>query len=311
MLSFQYTATMEGMPIHPSRPIARRLSDVSDEVRSLLASGQAETRNWTEWMAADMPALARTVARTTKSKALKSALFAAADEATGQGILQRLAIFGRAVNSSAKRFDGAIFAEIRTHRSDLVRQWGAYAVNDDRRSLTLRDRLTLTLLFAADHHMSVRECAWMAFRPHLAASLRTALKLLEPISRSDDPNLRRFAVEVSRPRSVWGTHIAELKSDPAKGLAVLSNVYQDDSRYVRLAAGNWINDASKTRPDWVREVCRRWSKNDNKHTRAIVARGMRTLVRLEQKAGMVAGGRMNEHVSAMVADDGGLGGAAC
>jgi 3-methyladenine DNA glycosylase AlkC len=300
---------MEGMPTRSSRPIARRLSDVSDEVRDLLASGQAETRNWTEWMAADMPALARMVARTTRSKALSVALLTAADEAAGKSILQRLAIFGRAVNSSVKGFDGRVFSEICTHRSDLVRQWGAYAVNDSRRSLKLQERLALTLPFAADRHMSVRECAWMAFRPHLAANLRSALKLLGPVSRSADPNLRRFAVEVSRPRSVWGTHIAELKVDPAIGLAVLDNVYQDESRYVRLAAGNWLNDASKTRPDWVQEVCRRWSKNNNRYTRAIVVRGLRTLVRLDQVDAIADRGR--KHMSVANADSTEVGGAKC
>lgn len=229
-------------------------------------------------MATDMANLARNVGEEAPCRALKLALLRAAEEAEGCGILARLAVFGRAVSASVAELDETAFSWVASHASDVVRQWGVYAVNDATRTLALYERLNLTLRFAADHHMSVRECAWMAFRPHLAASLPQALALLEPASRAADPNVRRFAIEVTRPRSVWGVHIAPLKQHPAMAMALLENVYQDSSRYVRLSAGNWLNDASKTRPDWVRKVCSRWSKNANKHTEAIIRRGLRTLV---------------------------------
>jgi 3-methyladenine DNA glycosylase AlkC len=125
--------------------------------------------------------------------------------------------------------------------------------------------------------MSVRECAWMAFRPHLSEHLAMGLKLLERITRSENPNERRFAIEVSRPRSVWGRHISALKQEPELALSLLSNVREDSSRYVRLAAGNWLNDASKSRPDWVLKLCSAWLQGDNEYTKAIVRRGLRTL----------------------------------
>ncbi len=257
----------------------RRLTEVSADIRKLLASGTVETASWTEWMATDMPALAHSTATAISNPAVKSALIAAAGKAKGRGILARLAIFGAEVSAVVADLADSSFLEISAHPSDVVRQWAVYAVNHRDRSLTLAQRLARTLPFASDHHMSVRECAWMAFRPHLITDLSEGLRLLEPISRSEEPNLRRFSIEVTRPRSVWGAHIAALKDDPGKAIALLDNVYQDSSRYVRLSAGNWLNDASKTRPDWVREVCSRWSKNADKHTDAIIRRGLRTLER--------------------------------
>jgi 3-methyladenine DNA glycosylase AlkC len=130
--------------------------------------------------------------------------------------------------------------------------------------------------------MSVREAAWMAFRPYLQFELGGAIKLLEKTAGKADPRLRRFAVEVTRPRSVWGAHIEALKREPEIATVILERVKSDPSRYVQLAAGNWLNDASKTRPEWVLEICDRWGRVPNKHTLRIVKRGLRTLSRDER-----------------------------
>jgi 3-methyladenine DNA glycosylase AlkC len=270
---------MSTLPTPRGRRVLCRLSEIPSSVRELLCSGTTETASWTEWMATDMSSLARTIASQTSHCELKSALLEAADSAYQNGILARLAILGSAVNSAVSSFEDAAFWEIRGHRCDVVRQWGVYAVNAPSRKLALADRLKLTLPFAADHHMSVRECAWMAFRPHLVTELDRGLTELTRLSQSEDANIRRFSVEVCRPRSVWGTHIASLKANPERAAALLENVKGDSSRYVRLSVGNWLNDASKSRPDWVRGICKIWSKNGHRHTQSIIRRGMRTLER--------------------------------
>jgi hypothetical protein len=229
--NFRYNATSL---IRPWNLQMRKLSEISKAARKRLASGTVETADWTEWMATDMPTLARTVAAKTPNRSLRKALLTAATNAEGLGILDRLAIFGGAVACTFKDFEDLPFLEIATHQSDVVRQWGAYAVNEPTREMSLTSRLELTRRFAADPHMSVRECAWMAFRPHFAARLGPGLRLLERVSRSENPNERRFSVEVSRPRSVWGRHIPALKQKPEMASALLSNVCKDDSRYVRL-----------------------------------------------------------------------------
>lgn len=116
----------------------------------------------------------------------------------------------------------------------------------------------------------------MAFRPCLQPKLEGAIKLLEKTAGKADPRLRRFAVEVTRPRSVWGAHIEALKREPETATMILERVKADPSRYVQLAAGNWLNDASKTRPEWVMEICERWGRASNEHTQRIVKRGLRT-----------------------------------
>ena len=125
-------------------------------------------------------------------------------------------------------------------------------------------------------HERSEAAAGMAHRPHLQRELLPSLRRLEGICTSHDANVRRFSVEVCRPRSVWGAHISELKRDPGLALPIIENVRADQSRYVQLAAGNWLNDASKTRPDWVTLALKmgpRWTAV----LPTIVKRGFRTL----------------------------------
>lgn len=52
----------------------------------------------------------------------------------------------------------------------------------------------------------------------------------------------------------------------------------DGSRYVQNSVAHWLNDAVKTQPAWVREVCGRWSRGKvPAATLSIVRRAQRSL----------------------------------
>lgn len=253
---------------------ARRMADVPLAVLSELAAGHIETANLMEWLAADLSGLARAVAEVSEDP-LRSNLKAAADNMMGRGILDRLKAGGRGI--ALARRAGQHVGHLDHHGSDLVRQWACYAANDEIITCSLGERLESTRRFADDPNMSVREAAWMAFRPHLALQLEKGIALLEAWSVDPSPNIRRFAVEVTRPRSVWGGHLATLKRNPELAIRILHNVKNDPSRYVQLAAGNWINDASKSQPGWAAALCASWATSDEAATAHIVRRGGRTL----------------------------------
>lgn len=257
-----------------SRKGATSLKAVPSEVLEQLAAGRIETVNLMEWLAADMSALANSVAREVPG--LAGPLADAARRMTGLGITGRLRAAG-AVIGAATGAHGRDFEALASHRCDLVRQWACYAANDPAAPMDLGARLTATLRFADDRNMSVRETAWMAFRPHLPSEPARMVALLMPLTANVSENIRRFVIEVTRPRSVWGAHLPHLKRDPGSASALLDAVICDQSRYVRLAAGNWLNDASKTRPDWVAGYCAKWDKSDNVHTRFILRRGRRSM----------------------------------
>jgi 3-methyladenine DNA glycosylase AlkC len=256
---------------------ARRLTDVPVEVLESLAAGRAESVNLMEWLAVDMSALGNVVADESPNATLRAALKRAAARAGGRSITERLKLFGAELAGCVTRIDSPSIAFLAGHASDIVRQWACYAVNDPTLRMTIGERLQRTLAFADDSNMTVREAAWMAFRPHVKDDLTVALRLLTDVAESSKVGHRRFAVEVTRPRSVWGAHLTHLKRYPQHAEPLLEHVKDDPARYVQLAAGNWLNDAAKSQPDWVVSLCERWMIAPSDARSKIVKRGLRTL----------------------------------
>ncbi|MCK6460912.1 MAG: DNA alkylation repair protein [Planctomycetes bacterium] len=257
---------------------ARRMAEIPPGVLRALNEGREETRTLVEWLAIDQGTLLGHVLRDIGLAREAARLLRAFAPHRPEGISRRTKAVGRILHeglpAAGRR---TAFARLSKHPSDTARAWAAYMLLADER-LPLAKRLDLARRFAADRHMAVRECAWDSFRPHLAKDLARGLRLLREWAADDDENVRRCAVEATRPRGVWTEHLEPLKEDPEPGLPLLEPLRSDPSDYVRKAVGNWLNDASKSRPDWTRAVCRRWSKESRTpETRAIVRRALRTL----------------------------------
>ena len=266
-----------------SKPIRRkgavRRSDIPPDVLKGLNEGTLETVTLAEWLAIDMSRLLRSVLPAVGLADEERVLGDAADRLAGEGVTRRLKGIGTAlhrVTGDHPRRD-TIIERLANHSSDMVRAWAAFIHTADA-SLTLDARLEAARRYAADGAVSVRECAWDSFRPYLVNDLSRGLKLLEPWVVDQDANIRRCAVEGTRPRGVWTAHIEALKRDPQPGLSILEPVRSDRSRYVQRAVANWLNDASKSRPEWTLSVCKRWSEESpTKETAWIVHHALRTL----------------------------------
>jgi 3-methyladenine DNA glycosylase AlkC len=170
----------------------------------------------------------------------------------------------------------AVAHRLATHASDVARCWAAQWVTLS--GLPLPAQLEAVRRFAADPHFGVREIAWMAVRDAVIESLDEALALLQPWVSDADPNIRRFASELTRPRGVWCAQIDALKTEPWRALPLIEPLRADPSRYVQNSVANWLNDASKSQGEWVDKLCARWvAESDTAETRYIAKRAMRTL----------------------------------
>lgn len=145
-----------------------------------------------------------------------------------------------------------------TWASDVARGWAAMAVGllPD---IPLDTRLVLAMRFALDSHFAVREWAWLGVRRAILLSPHEAISNLTGAAQHPSPLARRFASEATRPIGVWSPHVPALREDPSPALPLLQRIYGDPAAYVRVSVGNWLNDASRDNPEWVTELCSRWS----------------------------------------------------
>jgi 3-methyladenine DNA glycosylase AlkC len=193
------------------------------------------------------------------------------------GIAARMAAMGALLNqwlgSPAK-------TELQRHPSDTVRGWACFMIGDQ--DGPLLQKLAAIRPLADDPHFGVREWAWLAVRPSIADDVESALALLADWTGDSSERIRRFASEATRPRGVWCKHIPALKTHPESGRNLLDPLRSDPSIYVQDSVANWLNDAAKTRPDWVRLLVADWLHGvPSSETRRIARRALRSIDRIK------------------------------
>ncbi|MDA1875308.1 MULTISPECIES: DNA alkylation repair protein [Bacillus] len=265
-----------------NRKGARKVNEIPKEVLQLLQQGKLESINLTEWLAINHIELLKNV---LPSIGLKNSLESIVAELEKQNVetgMKVIRITGTLLDEIIlKENEGNkedLLLKLSNHISDSVRCWAAFM--NKKSNNTLKDTLTYIRPFAADHHFGVREIAWMSIREDLSQNIEKSVELLVEWAKSEDENIRRFSVESIRPRGVWSKHIEILKQEPEKALPILNLLKSDPSKYVQDSVGNWLNDTSKTKPDWVMNLCEEWEKDtDIKSTSRIIKKAKRTILK--------------------------------
>lgn len=257
---------------------ARSIKDIPDDILIKLNKGEIETANLTEWLAVDQRLLLENLLKQNnrteylqpvleRVNRLKKQTVNSINEAIGLEIL----------DLALKNEDEEFLSKLSTHQADLVRCWAAYTIGRNT-AFNIKDKLKKIQVFASDSHFGVREICWMTVRPDISRNLKESLSVLSEWTMHENENIRRFASESTRPRGVWCEHIDELKQNPGLGLEILEPLKSDSSRYVQDSVGNWLNDASKTQPEFVVEICDEWIRESNtKETQYIVKKALRTI----------------------------------
>ncbi|MCQ4140623.1 DNA alkylation repair protein [Chryseobacterium sp. EO14] len=257
---------------------SRSTKDIPKEILEQLNNGEIETANLVEWLAVDQRLLLENLLkRTDRTKYLKPILLNienlkkqtvnTINEAIGTGIFEQV----------IKNNDTEFLTIISNHKSDLIRCWATYTIGRNPK-LNVKEMLENIQPFSADKHFGVREICWLAVRPTISKNLAESLEILSKWTSNEDENIRRFASEATRPRGVWCEHIEELKQHPELGLTILELLKSDKAKYVQDSVGNWLNDASKTQPDFVKNLCEKWKKESlTKETTYIIKKAMRTI----------------------------------
>jgi len=247
----------------------RTIAGIDPARRALLDAGTVESTTLTEGLAIDFATLMHSALPD-----LGEAACATLRQAAGMGIVKRMALAARLI---LDRHGPDHVTALYDHPSDTVRGWACFAIGAVP-GLSLDARLARIRPLADDPHFGVREWAWIAVRPAIADELEVAISALAGWTADPSERIRRFASEATRPRGVWCAHLRPLRERPELGLPILEPLRADPARYVQDSVGNWLNDAGKDRPDWVRTLCARWSANGpTPETARIVRRGLRSL----------------------------------
>lgn len=265
-----------------NRKGARKGTDIPHDVLFLLNQGKIESVNLTEWLAVNHMTLLRQVLPSVGLDHHLDGLTSKITQQKAESGMKAIRLIGQLLDEWLQKENGEKQAEVLQafthHVSDSVRCWVAY-MNKHRLS-TLEEKLAYIQPFAADHHFGVREIAWMSVRESLTDQLDQSIEHLTAWAKSKDENIRRFSVEAIRPRGVWTKHIESLKQEPMRAQPILDLLKSDPSTYVQDSVGNWLNDASKTQPNWVINLCEQWLKDsDTKATSRIVKKAKRTIVK--------------------------------
>ncbi|VXB09626.1 DNA alkylation repair protein [Bacillus altitudinis] len=265
-----------------NRKGARKGTGIPHDVLFLLNQGKIESVNLTEWLAVNHKTLLHHVLPSVGLDHHLDGLTSKITQQKAESGMKAIRLIGQLLDEWLQKENGEKQAEVLQafthHVSDSVRCWAAY-MNKQRLS-TLEEKLAYIQPFAADHHFGVREIAWMSVRESLTDQLDQSIEHLTAWAKSKDENIRRFSVEAIRPRGVWTKHIESLKQEPMRAQPILDLLKSDPSTYVQDSVGNWLNDASKTQPNWVINLCEQWLKDsDTKATRRIVKKAKRTIVK--------------------------------
>lgn len=120
--------------------------------------------------------------------------------------------------------------------------------------------------------------AEFAVRPFLQQDLDCGMFYVNKWAYDKNHHVRRLATEGSRPRLPWSFQLKTLVSDPRPTFEMLSALSKDAEVYVQKSVGNHLNDIAKDNADLMFDLINTWDHN-NKHTKWIITRGLRTLVK--------------------------------
>lgn len=257
---------------------ARSIKDIPEETLNQLNSGEIETANLVEWLGTDSKVLLQNLLIKNNREMYFEDIAKNIDDLKKNTAITRNNCIGEGLFNKITKYNDTEFLKIiSTHKSDIIRSWGALITGRDS-EISIAEKLENIKPFASDGHFNVREEAWIAVRLDIISNLEESLNILFKWTISDDENIRRFASEVTRPRGVWCKHIEELKLDPSRGMIILEPLKSDNSKYVRDSVGNWLNDASKNKPEFVIEICNRWKvESDTNETKYIIKKALRTI----------------------------------
>ncbi|MBL4613661.1 MAG: hypothetical protein JKY27_02140 [Magnetovibrio sp.] len=136
--------------------------------------------------------------------------------------------------------------------------------------------------------MTSRFTSEFAIRPFLHNHPGETLKTLATWTQDQNHHVRRLVSEGSRPRLPWGMQLKNFVKDPSPVVALLENLKDDPSEYVRRSVANNLNDISKDHADLVGNIAVRWMSAASPARQRLVRHGLRSLIKAGHRGALHA-----------------------
>ncbi|ODT46275.1 MAG: DNA alkylation repair protein [Nitrospira sp. SCN 59-13] len=131
----------------------------------------------------------------------------------------------------------------------------------------------------AQYLLTQRFTAEFSIRRYLERHQTATLARLAEWATDPSEDVRRLVSEGTRPRLPWAPRLRAFQADPRPVLALLEQLKDDPSLYVRRSVANNLNDIGKDHPDVLVETARRWLKNATDERRWIIRHALRSAVK--------------------------------
>ena len=131
---------------------------------------------------------------------------------------------------------------------------------------------------AALARYTIHASAEFAVRPFIINHEECMMAQMLAWASHEDENVRRLASEGCRPALPWAQALNSFKKDPSPVLPILEKLKNDSSLFVRRSVANNLNDISKTHPDLVAKIARKWY-GENENVNWVVKHACRTLLK--------------------------------
>lgn len=133
------------------------------------------------------------------------------------------------------------------------------------------------------YEVTKRFTAEFSIRPFLEKYEEKTLAKLQEWVFDDNLHVRRLVSEGSRPRLPLGSRLKAFQKDPSPVIALLKQLKNDSSLYVRRSVANNLNDIGKDNPDVVTNLLKEWKKDATENTLWMIQHAVRSLVKAGNK----------------------------
>ena len=120
--------------------------------------------------------------------------------------------------------------------------------------------------------------AEFAVRPFIISHEKRMMAQMYAWAKHENEDVRRLAGEGCRPALPWAQSLPKYKKDPTPILPILEELKADPSEFVRRSVANNLNDISKTHPELVANLAKKWY-GKSPLTDWVVKHGCRTLLK--------------------------------